>query len=220
MKIIEKELGSLFLAIVLIAGSMGCATMSAIEASKGRKKAEQILVLSDEVIAIGKADESLKQQLGEDTIAFLGKKQTYLLHKGGKQLEHIANSGLDPLYIDFQDKKQISLKDKHLWGHVDLYYDKIQLSPAELQTLQRLEFHLQNKVYHRSIYVAGQIAPPISLTQNQDKFAKSFKIEFYQTKTSRVPNYAFVPLIPFAIVADVLLSPVYLGLTLILITTK
>ncbi len=218
MKIVKIELSRLFIVIILMAGFTGCATISMIEASKGRTQIEKSLVLSDEVVAIGKADTALKQQLGKNVIAFLGKKHTYLLHKGGEHLEHIASSGLNPRYIRLQGNKQLLLKDQRLWGHVNLYYDKTELSPAELHTLQRLKFRLKNKIYHRAVPVAGQVAAPISLTQSQHQFTKSFNIEFYQTENSRVPNYALVPLIPFAIAADVVLAPVYLGVVLILIS--
>jgi hypothetical protein len=60
--------------IVLIAGSMGCATMyvSSLISSHNNP------VLTDEIVAIGRPDASLAKEMGQkNAIAFLGMKNTY-----------------------------------------------------------------------------------------------------------------------------------------------
>jgi len=218
-----QEMGVLVAFILLIAGSLGCATMTTLSAIEDRPPA---VALTDDIIAIGRPDAALSAQLGQtDVVAFLGLKQTYLLFQGGRELERIAQSQLDDERIQIQaTNRNLYLQEQKVWGQVDLIYQAPEpLSVEEQQTLQALNFSSQrHNRFYRSVYVEGLVYPPIQLASTQNLLKRRRPIQLYSTQKAApsIEHYAAVALLPLAVVTDVILTPLYLGFGIVVITAN
>jgi hypothetical protein len=209
--------------IVLIAGSMGCATMyvSSLISSHNNP------VLTDEIVAIGRPDASLAEKMGQkNAIAFLGMKNTYMLFKGGEELEQIAQGGLDESRITMSptNLRSLYLKDQKIWGYGRLVYNGTgEVSVQEQEKLAKLGFSSsqQPKWYERTVYIEGVVYPAIKLSDKQSLLKDRIPFELYNSPDAKPPtNYAAVVVLPLAVAVDVVLSPVYLlGLVVLVITT-
>ncbi|MCP4702806.1 MAG: hypothetical protein GY862_38995 [Gammaproteobacteria bacterium] len=209
--------------ILLIAGSMGCATMFTMEAIKKENRPNKSLALTDEIVAIGRPDAALAQELGQrNVVAFLGVKNTYMLFKGGAELEWIVRSGLNPerIKLDATQSRNLFIKDKQVWGHLRLTYgDRTGISFPEQQILGRQGFSATGgQFYQRKVYIEGLLYPPIKLSAEQDSLKIRRAIHLYKTSSKPSKNYAAAALLPLAIATDVILTPVYLGVGIVLLT--
>ncbi len=202
---------------LLIAGSLGCATMMAVDSTRGNNYIPKP-VLQDEIVAIGQPDETLAKKLGQpDVIAFLGRKNTYMLYKGGKELEAISKLELNGRHmsIDSNTNHNLYLKDNKLWGRLSLTYGRGSKVSAEEETiLAQANFTRIGKtsVYEKFINIEGLVYPPLPLSDAQmSKLATYRKLSLYDpTDKSPPTSLAQVILVPLAVAVDVVLAPVYL----------
>ncbi|MEQ1621255.1 MAG: hypothetical protein ABL919_07590 [Methylococcales bacterium] len=209
--------------VTLIAGSFGCATLTATTAAKNNEFYTNP-VISDEIIAIGKPDAALSKAIGHDhVVAFLGKKNTYMLYKGGEELEHISTLHLygKRLVIDTTTHKNLYVKDKQVWGYIVLTYAKgLEITPEEQEELIKSGFSQpEYRTYQKKIEIAGIITPAIQLTDQQiATLATTRPFNLYNPRDVKAPsNIGATMMIPFAVAADIVLSPFYLGVGLILL---
>ena len=226
MKESLREYVLLMLFNLLIAGSMGCATMYTTSAISSQGKSHDVLALTDEVVAIGRPDPVLLRELGKsNVVAFLGLKNTYMLFKGGEELENIARGNLDGdrIVLDTTSSQHLYLKDKQVWGNLLLIYrPERQVSSIESETLTKLGFSPrgnEKNAFERYVYVEGVLYPAIKLSNQQGLIRVRRAITLYRSEyVQPPPNYAAVVLLPLAIATDIVLTPVYLGFGLIAIT--
>src|SRR5271170_6489013 len=129
-------------------------------------------ILSDLIVAIGRPNAELAKQLGDEhVIAFLGRKNTYLLSRGGEELEHISKLNLDTqkLTINAVGDSRLYLKDKQIWGQVILSYgDANAIQESERTELERAGFGQEKyqdaMVYQKSVDIEGTIYPAIKFS--------------------------------------------------------
>jgi hypothetical protein len=139
--------------VTAIAGSMGCATMAASSLANragGNQGFYTTPVLSDEIVAMGKPDAVLAKEIGQEhVVAFIGKQKTYLLYKGGEELEAVSKLKLEwdgssqpipagsytleelekiqkrkvrMLSIDATGTQKLYKRDRQVWGEISLIY--------------------------------------------------------------------------------------------------
>lgn len=199
---------------------MGCATLLTWNAIEEPGKTTKELAVSDEILALGRPDETLAQKLGRnDVVAFLGTQYTYMIFEGGAELERIARSGLDPqrIQLDAAQSGNLSVSEHQVWGDVRLVYTAY---PQEQATLSALGFAPtrpgQAQMYERKVYVQGLLYPALEVPPRQGRLHVTRPIRIYRTQeTAPGINYTMIPLLPLAVATDVLLSPVYLGVGLV-----
>lgn len=224
-----------WLALVLVfavgvAGSLGCATMLAAEAANsGDSDFYFKPVLSDEIVAIGRPDAALAKELGRsDAVAFIGLKQTYLLHKGGAELEYISQLKLDGkrMNIDSASSYKLYLKDKQAWGELVLTYGGGKpVSPEEAAELEKGGFtqlpRSKGTIYHKKISIEGVVYPAIKLPEEQlSQLGKRREFNLYNARDAKpplLPKLLKVPMIAVGVAADIALVPVYLGVGVIVL---
>ena len=212
--------------IALIAGSLGCATMAASSVGSGNDRDFYYKpVLSDEIVAIGKPDAALTKEIGQDhAVAFIGLKNTYMLHKGGEELERIAQLKLEGRRMDIDAARsyRLYLKDKQVWGELILTYGGgTAISPEEQTELEKGGFIAlkgsRNNQYQRKISIEGVIYPAIKLTNEQmSKLGSRRAFNLYNPRDAKPPvigKILKVPLVVAGVAADIALAPVYLGVT-------
>lgn len=218
---------SLVMALVVgIAGSMGCATMAATSAVKsGDADFYFKPVLSDEIVAIGRPDATLAQQLGQsNAVAFIGLKHTYLLHKGGEELERIAQLKLDGKRLDIDAARSHKLyrKDQQVWGELTLTYGSIMTVTAEEQAeLEKAGFNAmkggRNNPYQKKILIEGVIYPAIKIPDDvNSRLTTRRPFNLYNPRDAKPPVMGKIlkaPLIAVGVAADVALLPVYAVIT-------
>lgn len=229
-----KKLFTLRSAILLIScaglvGGMGCATMLATSMDNEHYvSVEAKDLFTDDVLAFAIPDEKLAGKLGtRDAVAFLGKKQTYLLTQGGSILTNVA-AQLDPdrltvaavskkLFIKERREKidGASQKKKAVWGDLELSYElsaSEDQARIERQNLAALSFELKSgRSYYRQIGVNGVVHPPIKIAPAMaDRLKVPRSITFYKPpKTYTVPAIEKAFFVPLAVAVDVVLIPVY-----------
>ncbi len=210
----------------LVAGSLGCATMLVSDATDTHDYTPTP-VLTDEIIAIGQPDASLSKKLGQpDVIAFIGKKNTYMLYQGGKELAAIAGLQLDGRHmnIDADSSRNLFIKDQKVWGQLVLQYgEDMEVSTDERAKLKDAGFTQidQTEVYSRTVDIEGVVYPAISLTDAQmEKLTTQRKISLYDPNDNSPPlNLSKLLLIP-AIAVDIVLTPVYLFAGLVILVSN
>ncbi len=235
MKNLSRELSLFMVFILFIAGSMGCATTMALDAAKTRGKVSTQLAFSDDIVAIGQPDAALAKKLGQkQAIAVLGVKHTYLLFKGGTELQSLTQSGLNAKYLTIYASHlpQLYVKDKRLWGRLRInYISPHPVSDAQLTLLKKSGFSLSTQKpkastsnpqhYMRYIQIKGVLHPPLALPPQYTALSIRRSINFYTSQ--QIPehlNLGAVALVPLAMAVDVLLSPVYLGAILVSLTSR
>ncbi len=211
----RREMGLLLMFILLLAGSMGCATIAALNKVNKPGYSSRTLALSDEIFAMGRPQASLAQQLGQQNlVAFIGRKHTYMLFRGGAELEQIARSQLDPkrILIDAQDSSNLNLKDEQIWGELRLTYKAQPQEQAYLNSVGFTPWNERRDTYYRYISIEGLLYPAISLPAGHGTFQEKYPIHLYRSQEHPPKtNYAAIPLVPLAVVTDILLTPVYIG---------
>lgn len=145
-----------------------------------------------------------------------------MLFKGGSELERIAQSELAAERIQIDATSQnLYLKDKKVWGHVRLIYAATaELSIEENQKLLALGFSQRDTRFYQSVYVEGLLYPPISETQDSLKIRRPIHLYTTQKAAPFFENYAAMALLPLAVVTDVILTPLYLGFGIVVITAN
>jgi len=211
--------------VVGIAGSMGCATMAAREAaSRHSERFNNLIVLTDEIVAIGHLDDSLAQSINQkNVVAFLGKKNTYLIYKGGDELERISQLKLNGRRMDLHatDHKAAFKKDNVVWGALNITYGatdgySLGYTPTEKAALKSGGFVDVGGVsathFYKRVDFEGVVYPALRLSGEQmSKLTVHRSIDFYQSKDAKVPVNVPAMLLPAAVVVDVVLAPVYAG---------
>jgi hypothetical protein len=182
-------------------------------------------VLSDEIVAIGLPDQSLAKELNQpDLIAFVGLKNTYLLYKGGKELEQLTHLNLDGkhMLVDSSNSLKLFVKDNQVWGSVGLtYISGKPVTEVERTELEKGGFTVSkgpNKnIYQREIAIAGIIYPAITLTSDQlSKLTIHRAFNLYNPRDSKPPMMGKIlksPLIVLGVATDIVLFPVYVVAT-------
>lgn len=229
-----------WLALVLafavgVAGSLGCATMVASETvNKSDGDFYNKPVVSDEIVAIGKPDAALSKELGQEhLVAFIGQKNTYLLYKGGEELEQVAQLNLDGkrMMMDANWNNRLYVKDRQVWGDVQLRYGGGSLSAEEASKLNKGGFAASSSGkyadYQKKVAVEGVLYPAVKMPEEQlSRLGVHRPIYLYHSKDEKppmLPKILKAPLIPLGVAADIALGPVYLGVgavALVLVATN
>jgi len=182
-------------------------------------------VLTDSIFALARPDEVLAKKIeAPGAVAFLGKKQTYLLVEGGAVLSQIA-SELDGEKITLEPTTQtLFIKDKTVWGSVLLSYAPGKDSVQAAQDVSKLLVHGfkadRRGIYHLSVTVKGTVWPAAKLGKGVPaEFKTTRAIAFYHPRdSSPPPDLGKLITVPLAVVVDVALTPVYvLGFVVLVI---
>jgi hypothetical protein len=213
-----------------VAGSLGCATMAASAVvSSGDSDFYYKPVLSDEIVAIGRPDAALTNEMGKGhVVAFIGLKNTYMLHKGGEELEHISQLNLEGkrMVIDAARSNKLYLKDKQVWGELVLTYGGGKpIAAAELAELEKGGFtsvpRSYGPIYQKRVNIEGVVYPAIKLSDEQlSKLGAHRAFNLYNPRDAKPPVIGKIlkaPLIAVGVAADIALVPVYLGVGAIVI---
>jgi len=211
--------------IISIAGSLGCATMAASSVGSGNDNSFYFKpVLTDEIVAIGKPDKTLSKELGQDhAVAFIGLKNTYMLYKGGEELEAIARLNLDSKRMDIDAARSHKLykKDHQVWGELVLTYGRGEpISTEEQAQLNKGGFYelkgSRNNQFQTRVNIEGVIYPAIKLSGEQmSKLETHRAFNLYHSRDEKPPVIGKIlklPLVAVGVAADVALVPVYIGI--------
>ena len=211
--------------VISIAGSLGCATMAASSVGSGHDNDFYFKpVLTDEIVAIGKPDKVLAKEIGQDhAVAFIGLKNTYLLYKGGEELEAIAQLKLDGKRMDIDAARSYKLykKDSQVWGELVLTYGRGEPISAEEQAqLSKGGFYelkgSRNNQYQTKVNIEGLVYPAIKLPSEQmSKLETRRAFNLYHSSDEKPPVIGKIlklPLVAVGVAADVALVPVYVGI--------
>jgi parvulin-like peptidyl-prolyl isomerase len=214
------------LLIVLMCVLTGCVTVELNEAlSKGDTQARSDFyakpILNDVIVAIGRPDSELSKQLNNDhAIAFLGKKNTYILYQGGDDLEHISQLKLDAknMKIDAEGNSRLYLRNKQFWGQLVLSYGDANAILAsermELEGAGFSEIKYENvTIFQKPVNIEGVIYPAIRFSDTElARLAVPRPISFFNPVDSKPPTNSARPLLAVAVATDVALAPLYVGL--------
>ncbi len=204
----------------------GCATQDVLsrKSTSVERNYYQNPVLSDEILAIGRPDESLLKQMGiSNTIAFLGRENTYMLYLGGEELEQISKLNLDSKNMTINSHKSLYLKQEQIWGEIKIYFKTGRDVSAEVREALAMGGFSPMKSsskgdisYSTTIRIEGVVYPAIKIPDEKiSKLHNQRRIDFYNppdSSPSILVNVLKAPDIAVAIYADVILAPVYLGM--------
>jgi hypothetical protein len=230
MKIKIKWLVRVLWLITLTSVLQGCATYLASELDTGERAFYDDPVLTDEIVAIGRPDATLLKQMElSNTIAFIGKKNTYMLYLGGEELEQISTLKLDGKRMTVASDQKLYLKDKQVWGEIELYYGgNKEVSAEEMAELEKGGFtpdqpSRKNGYFKTAIRIEGVVYPAIKIPDEQiAKLKVKRKFNLYNPREASPPilgKVVKVPVVAAGVVADILLAPVYLGLGAVVVVT-
>lgn len=219
--------------IALISGTSGCHSSNVYRYASGGQ-GKQFLLFSDEIVAVGRPDADLAKKLGhEHVVAFLGRKHTYLLHKGGEELEHIAQLDVDPQNISLMGSHitRLNYADDAVWGTVYLShrvkYERTIGSPnaaipdeekRELQELEKAGFAVEYdrqygrpNWYFKAVEVEGGAQEPIRFSREQlDILTKRRTVNFYtpsESDSNVARKIKGALLMPGALLVDIVFAP-------------
>lgn len=218
-----------------VAGSMGCATIAATSVvNSGESDFYNKPILTDEIVAIGRPDEGLAKEMGQDhVVAFIGLKNTYMLNKGGEELERITQLKLEGKRMDIDAARsyRLFLKDKQVWGELVLTYGGgTPVAAAEQAELEKGGFipvrRAKNIQYQKKISIEGMVYPAIKLSDAQmSKLGAHRAFNLYNPRDAKPPVMGKIlksPLIVAGVVADIALIPVYvvgIGVVVVIMST-
>lgn len=157
-------------------------------------------------------------------VAFIGLKNTYLLNKGGEELERIAQLKLDGkrLDIDAARSQRLYQKDKQVWGELTLTYGGgLEVTTEEQAELEKAGFAtmkgVKNNQYQKKLSIEGMIYPAIKIPDDvNSKLTTRRPFNLYNSRDAKPPVMGKVlkaPLIAIGVAADVALLPVYAVIT-------
>lgn len=221
--------------IALISGTSGCHSSNVYRYASGGQ-GKQFLLFSDEIVAIGRPDADLAKKLGQEhVVAFLGRKHTYLLHKGGEELERIAQLDVDPQNISLMGSlghiTRLNYADNAVWGTVYLshqvMYERTIGSPnaaipaeekKELQELEKAGFAVEYdrrygrpNWYFKAVEVEGIAQEPIRFSREQlDILTKRRTVNFYtpsESDSNVARKIKGALLMPGALLVDIVFAP-------------
>ena len=227
--------------IALISVLQGCATLVANELAPSENKFYSYPVLTDEIVAIGRPDATLLKQMElSNTLAFIGKENTYMLYLGGEELEQISNLKLDARRMTIASAQSLYLKDKQVWVEIELSYnsnagtylqhsgkrdqykryDEIKISAVEMAELELGGFtpdQSPNKkgYFKTSIKIEGVVYPAIKIPDEKiSKLSVQRRFNLYNPREASPPilgKIMKVPIVVTGVAVDIMLAPVYLG---------
>lgn len=212
----------------------GCATQVAMELNSGERGFYYKPVLTDEILAIGRPDADLLKQMElSNTIAFIGKANTYMLYLGGEELEQISKLKLDSKRMTIAPAQKLYLKDKQIWGEIELDYNgNKEISAEEVAELTLGGFVPDQRgdrkgYFKATIRVEGVVYPAINIPDEQiSKLQIKRKFSLYNPREASPPilgKIVKIPLIATGVAIDVMLAPVYLsvgGIVLLSVAAK
>ncbi|PUE11090.1 hypothetical protein B9Z51_01840 [Limnohabitans sp. T6-5] len=197
-------------------GGLGCAT--AIVGSGPNTKTKIIegaVVLTDDILAFGRPDETMAKAMGKaHAIAFLGKANTYLLVEGGETL--LSLTPLDPARLTLTpDNHRLHIQDKTIWGTLEFTYStgKTPLSDTETAALKSLKFFRKTPdTLSLNVSIKGAVYPAISLQGTGfTEMQRARKLSFHAPSTTETkPDLSKIALLPVALVVDVITAPLQL----------
>ena len=227
MKPSFNRLALAIVSTILLAGSMSCFTAMTLERDMPSTTSP---TFQDTVFAIGQLDEaSLKKINNPDALVFLGEQCSYLLEQGGRELVAISKE-LDGKRLEIKTSHpSLYLKEDKIFGSIAITYQRTEVITSratEAADLARLGFKQASENperYEKRITVKGLVNPKITMADSQmATFKVRRRIDFYNPPSSViVPTIEKYGLLPVAVAADVVTSPLQLlGLTIICITLR
>jgi hypothetical protein len=217
-----------FLLLTGVMGTSGCATTILFSEGKPYRSHGEF-VLTDTIFALGIPDEALSRKIASDSVIFLGKKNTYVLERGGKELMYIGQE-LDGNKLKLNDiPHQLFLEDNNVWGRLSLSYVAWGITrkgKAEIEKLELLEFRdFGFGTYRKTINVRGVVYPPMSIDDAQlQRLKQSRELSFYRPDG---PSGGLDPIrlvyLPFALAIDLATAVPQLaliGMNVLVITIK
>lgn len=209
---------------VVCAGMTGCATFLASEMDSRDPEFHSQPLVVDKLIAIGKLDQKGEQVLEiPGGLVFLGEKQSYLIVKGGAELQAIAKSSIGPdveiLASYYESYNHLYIQDQKFWGEVALRASSGKGYPPEQQAeLDALGFVKNEQdifskgpdVYRKTIALEGVVMKPIDVPANiVEHLTHSRSIAFYPPSDQKAPlNPGKYVVLPFAVAVDVVTAPI------------
>lgn len=190
-------------------------------------------ILTDSIFAMSKIDQSDAKVIGLDypnVVAFLGKKNTYMLFQGGYDLLKIGQE-LDGKYLIVRNMKRgLFIKDNQVWGQFLLIYykDGKDIDADEKVKLETLGFEKlwsggYFPGYMKNVNVKGVALQPVKPSSEQEQqFKMSRDFDFYNpemTTPSGFPKAGTIATTivtaPLAIVAGAMwgMTVVIMGVT-------
>lgn len=225
--------------VALTAGSLGCATMAALNAADNHSDFYNRPALTDTIVAIGRPDPALTKDLGHPgAVAFIGEKNTYLIYRGGEELDRIAHLSLDwqrlqileqggAYYLPYNSpvaENRLYLKDRQIWGNLLLVYDSgKELPAAQSGELVQAGFHAPANCkctrYEKTVKIEGAVYPRLQLSESQvSRLGMRRPLALYNPRDAKPPtNVGATLMVPVAVVADIVLIPVYLGVGVVIL---
>ncbi len=205
-------------------GLAGCTTFLASRMEGRDPNFHSQPLASDQLVAIGKLDKNAEKELDiPGGLVLIGQKQSYLITKGGGELEAIAKASFGPdveiLERYHDSNSHLYLDKRKFWGKVALRISRDQdYSPEQQLELDNMGFEEREtassqrdrKVYTKSIDLEGiTIAPikvPDSLAQH---LSHSRSIAFYPPEDQKAPpNLEKYVALPLAVAFDIVTAPI------------
>jgi hypothetical protein len=133
--------------------------------------------------------------------------------------------------LDANLNNRLYVKDKHVWGDVQLRYGGGSLSAEEASELNKGGFTASSSGkyadYQKKVAVEGVLYPAVKIPEEQlAKLGVHRPIYLCHSKDEKppmLPKMLKAPLIPLGVAADIALGPVYLGVgavALVLVATN
>ena len=206
------------------AGMTGCTTFLVSKMDSRNPYFHSQALVQDKIFAIGKLDHEGEKALEiPGGLVFLGEKQSYLIVKGGAELQAIAKSSVGPeveiLDGYYQSNSHLYIQDQKFWGDVALRVSSDNsYSPGQQAELGGLGFvkEEQNKygnkreVYLKTLPLEGVTMKPITVpTKMAEHLTHSRSIAFYPPGDQKAPlNLGKYVALPFAVAVDVVTAPI------------
>ena len=219
MRTFTKTVCFLGLGILATLGSMGCFSHMVWTQSENPPAYLDHTLLEDSILAIGQPDEASRKAVDNPhAMLFLGEKHSYFLEAGGAELERIARE-LDGNLIRISEQSHMMfMKDDKFWGEIPLFCTRNHFedySQEEIVHLTALGFkrHADYQgTYELRVKVKGVLCPRVEIPEAQLRtFKRRREISFYAPpKSAAIPVIKRIFLMPVAVAADVVTSPVQL----------
>lgn len=214
-------------AAAAVVGGFGCATLTVSDrAGRTYSVKEGEVLLNDTIVALGKPDAALAQQIcNANAVAFFGKAHTYLLVEGGQALlEFSKRLDSDKLSL-VPDSKTLFMKDQTVWGSVQFIYQGDAASPlsdGEKSQLKALGFTpMEGNAMRRHVSIKGAVYPAMKLQgagPTPLHHQRALVLRAPPTTESK-PNLSKYAVLPVALAVDVVTAPVQLlGLGVLLLS--